>query len=149
MLCGRCGGGDVLALGSRVSCGRGGVLLVGVSAGGGGGVTKLTDLDAHFVAWTERGWRRVDTLDEATGVTFLCPKCFAANGGNVGTHIVICWSESRGTPASAVPGPGRWKLDGTGLHDLTLNADPPRTARSVALSGGCAWHGFVNNGDAA
>ena len=23
----------------------------------------------------------------------LCPKCFAENGGPVGTHSVICWSE--------------------------------------------------------
>lgn len=112
-------------------------------------MTKLTDLDAHFIRKTDRGWQRVDTLAEAQGVSFLCPKCFAASNGPVGTHSVVCWSESRGAPADAVPGPGRWKLDGTGLHDLTLNADPPRSARSVLLNGGCAWHGFVTNGDAA
>ena len=32
----------------------------------------------------------VDALTEADGVWFLCPKCFAANGGAVGTHAVIC-----------------------------------------------------------
>src|SRR5579872_5593186 len=111
---------------------------------------KLTDLDAHFVRWEGAGrFRRVETLTEATSVKFLCPKCFAANGGPVGTHAVICWSESAGTPPEATPGPGRWKLDGSTLDDLTLNADPPRGARSVALNGGCAWHGFVTNGYAA
>jgi hypothetical protein len=36
---------------------------------------------------------------------------------------------------------------GTGFDDLTLNADPPGTARSVLLTSGCGWHGFVNNGE--
>ncbi len=88
-------------------------------------------------------------LAEASGVKFLCPKCFAANNGPVGTHAVICWSRSRGVPDDATPGPGRWRLDGTGLHDLTLNADLPSGARSVLLIGGCGWHGFVTNGEAA
>lgn len=91
---------------------------------------------------------RVETIAEAQGVRFLCPKCFAANGGSVGTHGVLCWSRSRGVPDDARPGPGRWKLDGTSFEDLTLNADPPSWARSVALAGGCAWHGHVTNGDA-
>jgi hypothetical protein len=111
-------------------------------------MTKLTDLDAHFIVWTGGGWHRVGRIEDAQGISFLCPKCFAANGGAVGTHSVICWSQSRGAPDAAVPGPGRWRMDGTGLHDFTLNADPPRSARSVALNGGCAWHGFVTNGDA-
>lgn len=116
-------------------------------------MTALSALEAKFLRYEPSDgriyFRPVETLAEAHGVQFLCPKCFADNGGPVGTHGVICWSESAGTPAEAQPGPGRWKMDGTGLHDLTLNADPPRTARSVALNGGCAWHGFVNNGDAA
>jgi hypothetical protein len=68
------------------------------------------------------------------------------NGGKVGTHGVICWSESAGTPADAIPGPGRWKLVGTGLHDLTLDGDGGRS-RSVLLTGGCGWHGFVTSGE--
>lgn len=111
---------------------------------------KLTDLEAAFVRCTdERGsMQEVATLEEAHGIMFACPACFAKNGGLVGTHRVVCWSRSAGTPEAARPGPGRWKMDGTSLDDLTLNADPPGTARSVQLNGGCAWHGFVTNGSA-
>lgn len=117
---------------------------------------KLADLDARFITLIPvspdfpRGGRQWigDDIATAQGVDFLCPKCFVANGGEEGTHRVICWSRSRGVPDDVTPGPGRWALDGTGVHDLTLNADPPSGARSVQLNGGCAWHGFVTNGDA-
>src|ERR1700761_9680582 len=87
----------------------------------------------------------VDTLAEAHGVEFDCPK---GAGDPKVAHGVICWSRSRGTPEHAEPGPGRWKMDGTSLDDLTLNADPPSGARSVLLNGGCGWHGFVTDGKA-
>lgn len=87
----------------------------------------------------------VDRIEDAQGVAFLCPKCFKANGGATGTHSVICWSRSRGIPDDAKPGPGRWLLVGSGLVDLTLNGDGG--SRSVAVIGGCAWHGFVTNGE--
>lgn len=115
---------------------------------------KLRDLDAQFVrlskpdgsVWEELG----GNIAIAQGVMFGCPKCYAANGNTmVGTHQVVCWSRSRGVPDGIEPGPGRWRLDGLGIDDLTLNADPPNNARSVALNGGCAWHGFVTNGEAA
>lgn len=112
----------------------------------------VRDLDAEFLQIERKDgkewWVSVPTLAEAHGVKFLCPLCFKKNGSDVGVHSVICWSRSAGAPEDARPGPGRWKMDGTGLHDLTLNADPPGVARSVQLSGGCDWHGFVNNGDA-
>lgn len=103
---------------------------------------KLTDLDAAFIKLDDpRGdFSEMLTLSEAHGVQFNCPKCQ--------THSVVCWSRSRGVPDDVRPGPGRWKMEGTGLHDLTLNADPPSGARSVQLNGGCAWHGFVTDGDA-
>lgn len=104
-------------------------------------------LEAKFQRVQRPGfWEEVATIAEAQGVRFLCPKCFAINRGKVGTHSVICWSRSRGTPEDEMPGPGRWKLDGTSIADLTLNADPPSSARSVQLHGGCAWHGFITNG---
>lgn len=112
----------------------------------------ISELDAQFLRWEPRDGKtymvHVATKAEAHGVKFLCPKCYAANGGPRGTHSVICWSRSAGAPEDARPGPGRWKMDGAGLYDLTLNADPPETARSVKLNGGCDWHGFVDNGEA-
>lgn len=113
---------------------------------------KLTELQAIFVRHERDGIReympKVDTLAEAQGVMFHCPKCWLANGGPIGTHRVICWSRSRGVEDFVHPAPGRWRLDGTGLEDLTLNAEKPGGARSVQLLGGCKWHGFVDNGDA-
>lgn len=113
-------------------------------------MTALRTLDAAFICRKKAGfWQDVTDIGQAQGVRFLCPKCFAENGGPVGTHSIICWSKSRGIPDDEHPGPGRWTLDGASLDDLTLNGDPPGAARSVRLNGGCSWHGFVTNGDAA
>jgi hypothetical protein len=115
---------------------------------------KLTDLDPRFLRYNQNhagvSFDTVDSITVAQGVSFLCPKCFAENGGAAGTHSVICWSRSRGVPETAQPGPGRWALDGTGFHNLTLNGDAigGGGARSVQLNGGCEWHGFITNGEA-
>jgi hypothetical protein len=110
----------------------------------------LRDLDAEFLRASDaKNFRRVASIDEAHGVVFLCPKCFTANGGKVGTHSVICWSRSRGAPDDIEPLPGRWAMNGTGIDDLTLDADVGGNgARSVLLLGGCSWHGFINSGHA-
>jgi hypothetical protein len=107
---------------------------------------SLRDLNAEFYRITSPGhYERVEAIADAQGVCFLCPKCFATNGGPVGTHSVICWSRSRGVPDSESPGPGRWLLNGTGIDDLTLDGDGG--SRSVQLlGGGCGWHGFINSG---
>lgn len=114
---------------------------------------RLTELKPQFIRHEVRDGAtyhvRVDAIGQAQGVRFLCPKCYAANGGPVGTHSVVCWSRSRGVPDDVLPGPGRWTLDGSGYEDLTLNGDPPGRARSVLLTGpGCGWHGFITNGEA-
>lgn len=112
---------------------------------------KLTELQPKFLRHELRVdgeyHVRVDSIDQATGIMFLCPKCFAEKDGPRGVHSVICWSRSRGTPDSAQPNPGRWAMVGTSFDDLTLNADPPATARSVVLLGDCGWHGFITNGE--
>jgi hypothetical protein len=106
---------------------------------------RLTELRPKFLVYEmidgQQYHRSVDTIGEAHGVIFLCPKCFQANGGSVGTHSVICWSPS--VPPEVVPGPGRWNLAGTGFGDLSLVAG----SSSVKLSGGCEWHGMVTNGE--
>lgn len=91
---------------------------------------------------------KVSGIEHAQGIRFLCPKCYAANNGPIGTHSVVCWSSSRGVPDDALPGPGRWALRGTSFNDLTLDCEPGKS-RSVALLGGCAWHGYVTAGEAA
>ncbi len=101
----------------------------------------------HLVTGMREYWPFASGLAEAQGVEFLCPKCFASNNGPVGTHVVVCWSSSRGVPDGATPGPGRWRLVGTDFNDLSLMEEPGKS-RSVLLLGGCGWHGFVTNGDA-
>lgn len=87
----------------------------------------------------------VDLLAEAHGLQFLCPKCFVTNGGDVGTHSVICWFEGK-VPDDVAPKPGRWNPVGTGIDDISFV--PGQKSNSVLLLGGCDWHGFVTNGDA-
>ena len=116
---------------------------------------RLTDLEPEFVSYEDTGEHKyihhVKTLAEAQGIMFLCPKCFVANNGRVGTHRVLCWSRSAGASEHAEPRPGRWQMVGTGLDDLTLNGDmigmPGTGARSIQLLSGCQWHGFVTNGE--
>lgn len=107
---------------------------------------KLTELEAKFIKYLNTHERQdIEDMAEADGVRFLCPKCYADNKGPIGTHSVICWFEGR-VPDDAVPGPGRWNPQGTSLHDLTFV--PGAKSNSVLLLSGCAWHGFVTNGDA-
>lgn len=87
----------------------------------------------------------VDSITEAQGVMFLCPKCFFDNGGRIGTHMVVCWSAARGIPDEVRPGPGRWKLEGSKLEDLTLGKENGKS-RSIQIGGTCGWHGYVTNG---
>jgi hypothetical protein len=89
-------------------------------------------------------FRQVEEMRGAHGVWFLCPKCFAENGGPEGTHAVICWFRGL-VPDDLDPKPGRWNPSGTGLDDLTF---VPPGAVSVQLLSGCGWHGFVKNGQA-
>lgn len=106
---------------------------------------KLTTLEGQFLRLSEDGrWAHVETLDAAQGVMFLCPICWVANGGDVGTHSVVTWFRDRGVSDDEVPGPGRWIVSGTGIDDLTLSP-------SIHLSGkgGCGWHGWVKSGDAS
>lgn len=80
-------------------------------------------------------------LERAMGVRFLCPKCFVANNGKVGTHSVVCWFNGSGVPDYWSPGPGRWNVaGGSGVDDLTLTP-------SIQLHAACAWHGFITNGE--
>lgn len=91
------------------------------------------DDDSHF--------RYVSDISEADGVLFLCPVCFQANGGPVGTHRIMCWQPH--VPQTTSPTPGRWAFQGTTFDDLTLVAG----SSSVLLNGGCNAHFFIRNGE--
>ena len=122
---------------------------------------KLIDLDAHFVRvrreqvdptkWIDgmlspSGVReyldRVEFAD-AHGIWFDCPcaKCQAPDGP--GTSVLVGF-EGRDAPSDSLSRgsngqPTRWKIvGGTGINDLQLTP-------SIALNGGCSWHGFVGS----
>lgn len=105
---------------------------------------KLTELDASLRKLSPPGsdysHGPAASVADADGVLFQCPKCFAANGGPVGTHYVFCWTPK--VPPDLDPKPGRWNLVGTSLADLSLVAG----SSSVLLTGGCNAHFFVRNG---
>ena len=109
---------------------------------------RLRDLEARFVRWDKSDDGRItlpfaDSIQDAHGVIFVCPKCFNDLGGRVGAHSCICWFVGR-VPQDAEPGPGRWNPSGSGIDDLTF-IGPGLT--SVLLTGGCGWHGFIQNGE--
>ena len=149
---------------------------------------KLTDLSPQFIryetrvetypvvdgdpeTWRERGCptkdktgprvyrHHVDSLEQAQGITFLCPKCFAANiakvdpelkgadaleAAGVGIHSVEVTFSGRGAldneGTQRKTGPVRWDVSGTGYSDLT-------TKPSILLLCGCEWHGYITNGE--
>lgn len=113
----------------------------------------MTDLEPRFLKREDdSNFRYVDSVAEADGILFLCPKCFLKNGGSVGTHAVICWDPS--VPQTTHPVPGRWDLVGTGLHDLSLVAGSssiklpsPTPEEEKAGKGPCGWHGHITGGD--
>lgn len=106
---------------------------------------KLLDLEPQFLQFYEspegRFFKHVDTIEEATGIRFLCPLCWTKNKGPIRTHAIICWTPK--VPADLEPKPGRWNLVGKGLDDLSLVAG----SSSILLTAGCRWHGHINNGE--
>jgi hypothetical protein len=118
---------------------------------------RLTDLDPQFVKRElrvcdghdcsvvaphpmEHEYYCPSDLPSADGISFICPKCFAVNGGPIGVHSVLCWRPR--VAAGISPGPGRWEFLGTGYEDLTLVAG----SSSVKLTGGCGAHFHVTSG---
>lgn len=130
---------------------------------------KLTELEAQLyryekvthevdvitgdaATWRERGFpshkeMRTDfnsvpvaTIAEAQSIWFLCPKCFPG-------HVIECSLAGRGVEDACGSHnkdgkPTRWIISGSDLSNLSLQP-------SVLIEGGCGWHGFVTNGDAA
>ena len=92
----------------------------------------------------------VETLAEAHHLMFLCPLCFAKNGGEVGTHSVMVTLAGRDVPAEAGSrdsegNPSRWTIvGGSSLDDLSLSPSILLDAKR-APEVGCHWHGFVGS----
>ncbi|SRR6266568_1129540 len=116
---------------------------------------RLTEQDAEFVCATSATslTRLGAQLAGANGVMFQCPKCSVGRERGeeagrryvIGAHYAICFFSN---PQNAPPLPpewwpkiARWTMTGTSLADLTLRP-------SILFSPpGCAWHGYITNGD--
>lgn len=88
----------------------------------------LSELEPEFLRWIDdHHFERCDSIGEADGILFVCPKCFINNGRQrPGVHSIICWEPN--VPQTTKPAPGRWNLVGTGIHDLSLVAGVVRAA---------------------
>lgn len=107
---------------------------------------RLTELEPEFLRRSGESWIPVASFSEADGLMFLCPACFEKNGGNVGTHRMVCWRPH--IPLEVTPGPGRWNFEGTSFEDFTLQPGPlSEGKRSVQAQGGCNAHFHINNGE--
>jgi hypothetical protein len=110
-------------------------------------LSQLPIMQLKYIQWggfPTTVWRTVESFAEADRVSFLCPACYEKNGGKIGTHRVAVDFEGRSTPDEACVHnsegqPVRWTASGTCIEDLTLSP-------SIAIIGGCAWHGLVENG---
>jgi hypothetical protein len=107
---------------------------------------RLTLLAPKLLRYVDFGRHLyVQTIAEADGLWFICPKCYESHGGFVGTHGIICWGPRVAT--DVMPGPGRWALQGDTLENISLGPAYPGANFSVQLNGACEWHGFVQNGE--
>lgn len=124
---------------------------------------KITLLDAEFVGQVTGTpgqasgvscMRQGAQIEGAQGLWFQCPVCAVGKEPGEedgrrfvrGAHYVLCWfSNPRNAPpldATWWPTIARWTMSGSSLDDLTLQP-------SILLKGGCNWHGYLTNGDAA
>jgi hypothetical protein len=110
---------------------------------------KLPDGTTQWGGFDVDTFIQVETLAEAQGIWFDCPKCYAAwkTGTDptlVGVHGILIWFSDRGVPDRlGVNSEGRavrWNVSGTDFSNLTLTP-------SILLLGGCNWHGWVTNGE--
>lgn len=118
------------------------------------GMYVWRDETGHGFHWSPRPFRyefhRVDKLSEADEIMFLCPACFAKNGGAVGTHHVMVTFAGRNVPddagsIDASGKPSRWTIaGGSSLDDLVLTPSILLDAKRPADQG-CHWHGFVGS----
>ncbi len=89
----------------------------------------------------------VETVAQAHGVCFLCPKSYAKNGGPKGTHSVYIFFQ--GSPYAGRNKAGqevRWNVaGGSSLDDLQLTPSIQEEDDDMPPEHRCNWHGFVGS----
>jgi hypothetical protein len=106
---------------------------------------ELAELEPRLTRFVApRSFHYVRSLAKADSLWFLCPACFIANKGKVGTHGIRIDFVGRGVPDEMClhndqGKPVRWNMTGTSLKDISLTP-------SILILSGCKWHGYVTNG---
>jgi len=98
----------------------------------------LVSLEPMFIkVYRDGAFTGVQRMEQADGLTFLCPKCF----GTYQMHWIRIWRPHVST--NILPGPGRWEFVGTGLSDLTLRASHTQDLKTESK---CKAHFAIRNG---
>lgn len=89
-----------------------------------------------------RQYKVPSSMEEAQCVFLQCPACATPDGG--GHYMEVTFAD-RGVAEdqgchNTEGKPTRWQVSGTGLENLS-------TQPSIQLIGGCAWHGYITNGE--
>lgn len=118
------------------------------------GMYVFRDENGEIFMWSPRPLsyehHKVESLDEADQITFLCPLCFERNKGSEGTHSVWVSFAGRNVPPEAGShdsngNPSRWTIaGGSGLGDLVLTPSILIDA-GMPADKGCHWHGFIGS----
>ena len=117
--------------------------------GNGKFIFRLENGDVHFWSTEPSRWvfRPVATVGEAHGVSFLCPKSYATNGGAKGTHSVYVFFA--GSPYAGRNKEGkevRWNVvSGSTIDDLSLKPSIQEQDEGMPADHQCNWHGFVGS----
>ncbi len=112
-------------------------------------IFRLENGDVHFWSPNPSRWvfRPVVAVGEAHGISFLCPKSYAKNGGSKGTHSVYVFFA--GSPYAGRNKEGqevRWNVaGGSTIDDLALTPSIQEQDEGMPDGHQCNWHGFVGS----
>lgn len=100
---------------------------------------NLPDGTVQWGGFEVDSFKYVDDLNEAGGITFLCPKCFPTEA----QHSIHLYFEGRGVPDRLGKNKDgqtvRWTIaGGSSLDDLQLTP-----SILLQFEQGCQWHGFI------
>ena len=115
------------------------------------GMYVFRDSDGEIHMWSPTPehtvFHPVDTVAEAHGVRFLCPKSWAKNGGPKGTHS--CYIFFTGSPYAGRNLAGqevRWQVvGGSTIDDLQLTPSIQEQDEGMPPERQCNWHGFLGS----
>jgi hypothetical protein len=105
-------------------------------------ILSRSGCDFHALT-TQEHISQVATVEECSGIRFLCPQCLNTDR----QHYVTRWSHERGVPFHASPVRYRWKINGFDISTLSIHPDFENEMTLDREEVQCSWNGFVRNGE--